>query len=332
MNQPRVLITGGGGFLGQAIVERCLQRGYHVRVLGRQPLPPVIATRVEFFQGSLSNQKLIQRAVQGCDYIFHVAAKAGIAGKWEEYVESNITGTHHLVTAARVFEIKAFVYTSTPSVVFNGHSLQGVNESQPYGKNWLCAYAETKAAAEKIVLRAASPHLRVCALRPHLIWGPGDRHLFPRILASARQGRLKIIGEGKNQVDVTHVDTAANAHLQALDALLAGNCNGQAYFISQGAPVKLWEFINRLLVGAEIKPITKKISLRKAYLLGLICEVVWTVFRLKSEPPMTRFVAVEMAKDHWFDTSAAQKDLGLKPAHDTWKALDALALTFRKSK
>jgi nucleoside-diphosphate-sugar epimerase len=332
MKKPCVLVTGGGGFLGQAIVERCLLRGYTVRVAGRRPLPKSIADKVDFRQGNLVNQKFVQNIVEGCDYIFHVAAKAGICGKWEDYVESNITATHHLITAARVFEVKAFVYTSTPSVVFTGESFNGANESLPYGKNWLCAYAETKATAEKIVLKAASPHLLVCALRPHLIWGPGDHHLFPRILASARKGKLKIIGDGKNKVDVTHVDTAANVHLQALDALLAGRANGKSYFISQGKPVKLWEFINRLLIGADIPPVTQKISLKSATFLGGFFETLWTIFRLKGEPPLTRFVAVEMAKDHWFDVSAAQKDLGLKPAHDTWSALDALAISYRKSK
>jgi len=332
MKKPVVLVTGGGGFLGQAIVERCLLRGYEVRVIGRQPLPKSIADKVDFRRGNLADQKFVQSTVQGCDYIFHVAAKAGIWGKWEDYVESNLTGTYHLINAARVFEVKAFIYTSTPSVVFTGGSFNGANEELPYGKNWLCAYAETKAAAEKMVLTAASPHLRVCALRPHLIWGPGDHHLFPRIIASARSGKLKMVGDGNNKVDVTHVDTAANVHLQALDALLAGKANGKAYFISEGTPVKLWEFVNRLLIGADIRPVTKKISLRRAYTLGAIFETIWTLFKLKGEPPMTRFVAVELAKDHWFDVSAAQKDLGLKPAHNTWTALDALALTYRKSK
>jgi hypothetical protein len=191
------------------------------------------------------------------------------------------------------------------------------------------AYAETKAIAEEVALKAASEQLKVCALRPHLIWGPGDNHLFPRVLARARAGKLRIVGDGENQVDVTHVDTAADAHLGALDALLAGRANGKAYFLSQGEPVKLWVFINRLLVGAGEKPITKRISQRAAYWLGALLEGAWTLFRLKGEPPMTRFVAVELAKDHWFDVSAARRDLGLKPAVETWAELDRLAATLR---
>lgn len=330
MSTPVVLITGGGGFLGRAIVERCLGRGYQVRVLGRSPLPAALAARVAFYQSDLADAPAIASAIKGCDYVFHVAAKAGVGGPRAEYVRANITGTESVVQACHTHEVKALVYTSTPSVVFNGEAFRGADESLPYGEHFLCAYAETKATAERRALAAASAQLKVCALRPHLIWGPGDTHLFPRILASARAGKLRIVGAGANRVDVTHVDTAAEAHLTALDALLAGGANGKAYFLSQGEPVNLWDFINRLLKGAGVPPVTKKISLRRAYALGTVLEIIWTLFRLKGEPPMTRFVAVELAKDHWFDVSAAQRDLGLKPAVETWTELDRLAATFKR--
>ena len=332
MESPRVLITGGGGFLGQAIVKLCLARGYRVRSLSRKPLSPNSPAGVEYFRGDIANREDVEKAVEGCDYVFHVAAQAGIWGRWEDYVKNNMIGTRHCLVAARDAGVKAFVYTSTPSVVFSGESFQGANESLPYGRNWLCAYAETKASAEKDVLQSNSVAMPTCALRPHLIWGPGDNHIFPRLLERARQGKLRIVGDGENKVDVTHVDSAALAHLKALDALVAGRGHGKAYFISQGQPVKLWEFINRLLQGAGIPPVTKKISLRRAYFLGMVLEGIWTLFRLKGEPPMTRFVAVELAKDHWFDIRAAQKDLGFQPQHDTWQALDALAQTFREKK
>ncbi len=332
MNPPVVLVTGGAGFLGQAIVARCQQRGYKIRVVGRSPRPTNLSSEIDYLQGDLAQSEIAQAAVKGCDYIFHVAAKAGIWGRWDDYVAANITATYHLIEAAKLSGVRAFVHTSTPSVVFSGESFNGANESLPYGHNWLCAYAETKAEAEKIALKASSVQMPVCALRPHLIWGPGDNHLFPRILARARAGKLSIVGDGENLVDVTHVDTAANAHLSALDALLSGRAHGKAYFISQGQPVKLWEFVNRLLVGAGLPAVTQKISLKKAYTIGSILEAVWTLLRLSGEPPMTRFVAVELAKDHAFDVSAAKRDLGLQPAHETWAALDALAATFRTKK
>ena len=328
-NPPLVLVTGGAGFLGQAVVRRCLARGYQVRVLGRTPMTGELAAKVAFIRGDIADRTTVDDAVKGCDYVFHVAAKAGVWGPWEEYVRINIAGTSNVVGACLAHGVRALVHTSTPSVVFNGESFRGSDESLPYGDNWLCAYAETKAIAEEVALKAASDKLKVCALRPHLIWGPGDNHLFPRVLARARAGKLRIVGDGENQVDVTHVDTAAYAHLGALDALLAGRANGKAYFLSQGEPVKLWVFINRLLVGAGEKPITKRISQRAAYWLGALLEGAWTLFRLKGEPPMTRFVAVELAKDHWFDVSAARRDLGLKPAVETWAELDRLAATLR---
>ena len=324
-----VLITGGGGFLGQAVVRRCLARGYHVRVLGRTPLTGELAGRIDFIRGDIAERTTVETAIKGCDFVFHVAAKAGVWGSWEEYLHVNIDGTKNVVEACKAHGIRALVHTSTPSVVFNGEAFRGADESLPYGGSWLCAYAETKAIAEEFALKAASDKLKVCALRPHLIWGPGDNHLLPRVLARARAGKLRIVGDGQNLVDVTHVDTAADAHLGALDALLAGRGNGKAYFISQGEPVKLWEFINRLLVGAGEQPITRRISQRSAYILGALLEGVWTLFRFKGEPPMTRFIAVELAKDHWFDISAARRDLGLKPAVETWTELDRLAATLR---
>ena len=328
MNPPLVLVTGGAGFLGRAIVARCQERGYNVRVVGRSSRPKNLSSHIEYLQGDLAQIEIAQAAAKDCDYIFHVAAKAGIWGRWDDYVAANITATHHLIEAAKNSSVRAFVHTSTPSVVFNGESFNGANESLPYGDNWLCAYAETKAEAEKIALKASTARMPVCALRPHLIWGPGDTHLFPRILARARAGKLRIIGDGENLVDVTHVDTAANAHLDALDALLAGRAHGKAYFISQGQPVKLWKFINRLLAGAGLPAVTQKMSLKKAYALGAVLETLWTILPLRGEPPMTRFVAVELAKSHTFDVSAAQRELGLKPAHETWAALDELAATF----
>ncbi|MFM7210141.1 MAG: NAD-dependent epimerase/dehydratase family protein [Verrucomicrobiota bacterium] len=330
MSAAVVLVTGGAGFLGRAVVRRCLDRGWRVRVLGRTPPEGELAGQVEFHRGDIGERSVVDTAVKGCDYVFHVAAKAGVWGPWEDYVRVNVDGTRNVIDACEAHGVKALVHTSTPSVVFNGEAFRGVDESLPYGGNWLCAYAETKAVAEQLALKAASEEFKVCALRPHLIWGPGDPHIFPRLLARARAGRLRIVGDGRNKVDVTHVDTAADAHLGALDALLAGRANGKAYFISQGEPVNLWDFINRLLVGAGEKPVTRRLGVRPAYWLGAALEGAWTLFRLGGEPPMTRFVAVELAKDHWYDVSAARRDLGLRPAVETWAELDRLAATLRK--
>jgi nucleoside-diphosphate-sugar epimerase len=329
MTKPRVLITGGYGFLGQAIVRRLLARDWSVRILARRPSTELTHPLLEFFPGDISDTNIVNQAVQGCDHVIHVAAKAGVWGPMAEYERINVQGTQNLLVASQRTGVQTFVHTSTPSVVFNGEAFRGDDESLPYGKNWLGAYAPTKARAEQLVLAASQPHFRVCALRPHLIWGPGDPHIFPRLLARARSGRLRIIGQGNNLVDVTHVDTAADAHVQALDALLGNRANGKAYFISQGQPVILWDFINALLRGVNLPPVTKKIPLPIAYSLASGLEASWKLLRLRGEPPMTRFVTVELAKDHWFNVTAAQRDLNLRPAQETWSALETLAASLR---
>lgn len=331
MTQPRVLITGGGGFLGRAIVQRCLARGWQVCATGRSAQPDLIDQGVTFISGDIADLTHARKMVAGCDAVFHVAAKAGIWGQRADFERSNIGGTRAVVTACQLEGVTDLVYTSTPSVVFNGQPFRGADESLPYGCNWLGDYARTKAQAEALALAAHTTNLRVTALRPHLIWGQGDPHLFPRLLARARAGKLRIVGDGTNRVDVTHVATAAAVHLSALDALRAGRAGGRAYFVSQGEPVNLWDFVNRLLIGAKIPPVTRRVPLSIAYAAGATLEAAWSTLRLKGEPPMTRFVATELAKDHWFNVSAAQRDLGLKPEVNTWEALDTLAASFRNA-
>ncbi|MFM9000686.1 MAG: NAD-dependent epimerase/dehydratase family protein, partial [Opitutia bacterium] len=155
-----------------------------------------LADKVTFVRGDVADPAAVDAAVRGCDHVFHVAAKAGVWGAWKDYVAANIDGTRHVVEACGAHGVRTLVHTSTPSVVFNGGPFRGADESLPYGRDWLCAYAETKAVAEELALRAASATLKVCALRPHLIWGPGDPHIFPRILVRARAGRLRIVGDG----------------------------------------------------------------------------------------------------------------------------------------
>jgi nucleoside-diphosphate-sugar epimerase len=270
---------------------------------------------VEIFQGDLTNAATVAKAAEGCDAVIHTAAKAGVWGSWEEYYQSNVVGTQNVLAALQQHKISRLVYTSTPSVVFDGESHAGADETKPYGRKFPCAYPHTKALAEQAVLAAHNgSSLRVIALRPHLIWGAGDPHLVPRILA--RSSRLRIIGEGKNRVDLTHVRHAAQAHLLALDALATSNhlAAGKAFFISDGAPVELWGWINTLLQGLHRPPVTRSISLGQACAAGAILEAIWRVLPLPGEPPMTRFVATELAKDHWYSIAAARRELGYAPS------------------
>jgi nucleoside-diphosphate-sugar epimerase len=309
----KILVTGGGGFVGGYIVERLLARGYAVRSIGRSPQPELVAKGVEVMCGDLTDATAVSAACEGVDAVFHVAARAGVWGSWESFYGPNVIGTRNVLSACRKWQVKRLVYTSTPSVVFNGDFIRGGDESLPYGKNWLCHYAETKALAEQEALAANSEKLQVVALRPHLIFGPGDPHLLPRVVESVKAGRLRIVGDGSAKVDVSYVGNVADAHLDAFDALERGKGAGQAYFISQGEPVDLWPWLNSILEGLGQPPLTQKIPLPLAYGIGALCEGVWKVLRRRTDPPITRFVSVELAKDHYFDISKAQHDLGYRP-------------------
>lgn len=311
----KVLVTGGGGFLGSYIVRRMIERGDQVRSFGRSPQPDNEKLGVEVIRGDIVDPEAVRSAVAGCEAVFHVAAKAGIWGDESDYFKANVLGTRNVLSACEKENVHALVYTSTPSVVFSGEAFQGADESllRTEGTE-LSHYVTTKARAEGEAL-AAHNHdgLRVCAIRPHLIWGVGDPHIVPRIINRARKGRLRIVGEGSNRVDITHVQNAAEAHLLALDALLAGKAGGKAYFVSDGEPVVLWQWINDLLARLGEPEVKRRISARSAYRIGAMLEGVWRTLKLKGEPPMTRFVATELSKDHWFDIGAAKRDLGYQP-------------------
>ena len=306
----KILVTGGGGFVGGYIIERLLARGYTVRSIGRSPQPQLEAQGVDVVCGDLTDASALSAACEGVSAVFHVAARAGVWGSWESYYQPNVVGTRNVVAACREQGVGRLIYTSTPSVVFNGQPICGGDESLPYGKNWLCHYAQTKAIAEEEALAANSETLKIVALRPHLIFGPGDPHLLPRVIASVQAGRLKIVGDGRSRVDVSYVGNVADAHLDAFDALAAGKGAGQAYFISQGESVELWPWVNSILEGLGHPPLTSKIPLSAAYAVGALCEGLWKVLGRRDEPPITRFVTVELAKDHYFDINAARRDLG----------------------
>ncbi|MGF1484795.1 MAG: NAD-dependent epimerase/dehydratase family protein [Opitutales bacterium] len=328
----QVLVTGGGGFLGGRIVEDLLARSVPVRVFQRSAAPQLSARGVDVREGSLDDASAVAAACAGITSVFHVAAKAGFWGERAAYVAANVTGTRNVVAACRSAGVRHLIYTSTPSVVFSGEAFEGADESLPYGQNFLCHYAETKAEAERCALSANAPgQLAVCALRPHLIYGPGDPHLLPRVLAKAKEGRLRQVGDGTNRVDITHVANAAAAHLKAWEALQAGRGEGQAYFISDGMPVSLWPWINDVLQRCGVPRIEKNVTLPKAYKLGAIMEWLWRTFPIPGEPPMTRFVATELAKSHWFSIEAARRDLDYAPVIEPQAALQETVAWLKQS-
>jgi len=328
----KVLVTGGGGFVGGYVIERLLERGHEVRSIGRSAQPDLEAKGVEVICGDLADASVVDDACAGMDAVFHVAAKAGVWGSWDSFYQPNVVGTRNVVAACKRHGVGRLVYTSTPSVVFNRQAISGEGEEMPYGRNWLCHYAHTKAIAEKELLSANSDTLRIVALRPHLVFGPGDPHLLPRVIESAVSGRLKIVGDGSCRVDVSYVGNVADAHLNALDALEAqpNLVSGKAYFISQGEPVELWPWVNHILESLGHKPLVKRISLPVAFAVGAILEFVWGVSRRAGDPPLTRFVAVELAKDHYFNIEAAQRELGYETHVDMDEALTLTIDDLRK--
>jgi 2-alkyl-3-oxoalkanoate reductase len=310
----KALVTGGGGFLGSAIVRKLRSRGDQVVSLSRGTYPELTALGVEQRRGDLSDLDAVVEAAQGCDIVFHVAAKAGIWGSYQEYHQANVTGTENVLAACRCHSIPRLVYTGSPSVVFDGSDVEGGTEALPYPRHFEAHYPHTKALAEQAVLAANSPTLATVSLRPHLIWGPGDNHLVPRIVEKARSGRLRRIGNRPCLVDTVYVENAADAHLDAADRLAFGAAPaGKAYFISNDEPLPLWDMVNRILDAAGLPPVTRSISPQLAYAAGSACEALWKALRLSGEPPMTRFVARELSTAHWFNITAAKTDLGYRP-------------------
>ena len=307
----KALVTGGGGFLGSSIVRMLLDKGITVRSLQRSDNPDLKKLGVEIIRGDISDRDTVINAAEGCDVIFHVAAKAGVWGDYDDYYQCNVTGTKNIIDACKTHNIQKLIYTSSPSIVFAGDDEENINESTPYADHFLTAYQKTKALAEQLVLQANNETLATVALRPHLIWGPGDPHLVPRIIERAKAGRLRLVGKQNNLVDSTYVDNAALAHIHASEALAPNAvCAGKAYFISNGEPLPMKELINKILAAADLSPVTKTIPTQLAYTIGMMLEFVYKIFNLKGEPIMTRFVARQLSCAHWYDLSAAKNYLG----------------------
>jgi nucleoside-diphosphate-sugar epimerase len=327
------LVTGAGGFLGLYIVEQLVARGDRVRALSRSRYPQLDDLGVESVCGDIQDARLVSEACKGVDVVFHVAGVAGIWGPWKHYHGINTVGTKNVIQAARDQGVTRLVYTSSPSVVFDGTEHCGVDESVPYPTRWLCHYPHSKALAEQAVLAAnGQDGLHTCSLRPHLIWGPRDRHLIPRLLNRARHGQLKQVGDGTNLIDMVYVENAAQAHLQAADAMSDGSAVcGNAYFITQGEPVNCWQWINEILALGGIPPLEKVVSRRIAWLAGAILEGAYAALRIQSEPRMTRFLAAQLSRSHYFTIERARRDFGYEPAISTAEGMRRLGDELRET-
>ena len=315
-NNEKILVTGGGGFLGSAIIKLLVKNKTRVISFARNHYPELDKLGIKQIQGSIIDPIAISDACKNVKSVFHVAARPGVWGKYKDYYQTNVIGTKNVINACKQNNVGSLIYTSSPSVIFTGFDMEGVDESAPYPEKYHAHYPKTKAMAEQLVVKAAQKGLPAIILRPHLIWGPGDNHLAPRIIARAK--KLIRVGNGTNLVDTIYIENAAQAHLLAAKALKARpKLSGRIYFISQDEPIFLWQMIDNILAAGGKAPIKRSISKRTAYLIGAILETVYKIadiiFRLKQEPPLTRFVAQELATAHWFNMGAAKKDLGYKP-------------------
>jgi nucleoside-diphosphate-sugar epimerase len=326
----RALVTGGGGFLGTAIARALVARGAQVTTFSRGDHPHLATIGTAHIRGDIGEPSAVAAAAAGHDVVFHAAALAGFWGTYEEYHRANVVGTANTIAACRRHGIGRLVFTSSPSVVFDGGDQAGVDERVPYPPNYLAFYPQTKAAAERLVLSANGPELATVALRPHLIWGPGDPHLIARFVARAKAGRLMQVGMRDQLVDTIYIDNAAEAHVQAGAALAPGSpVAGKAYFLSQGEPRPCWEMINAFLLAANAPTVTRRIPAPAAYVAGAVLETVYRVLQRTQEPPMTRFLARQLSTSHWFDISAARRDFGFSPAVSIDQGLSRLAATYQ---
>ncbi|WP_166211319.1 2-alkyl-3-oxoalkanoate reductase [Cognatiluteimonas telluris] len=329
----KLLVTGGGGFLGQALCRGLVERGHEVRSFNRGHYPALDVIGVRQLQGDLADRAAVLAAAHGCEAIFHNAAKAGAWGSYDSYHRANVVGTDNVIAACRAHGIARLVYTSSPSVTHRAtHPVaNGTAENVPYGEHVKAPYAATKTIAERAVLAANGGDLATIALRPRLIWGPGDQQLLPRLVERARAGRLRIVGSGDNLIDTTYIDNAAQAHFDAFEHLRFGAaCAGRAYFISNGEPRRARDIINALLHAAGAPAVTGHVPFRLAYAIGAGCEAAWTLLPLRGEPPLTRFLAEQLATTHWYDMTPAMRDFGYTPRVTIDEGLARLAASWTR--
>jgi 2-alkyl-3-oxoalkanoate reductase len=327
----KALVTGGGGFLGRYIVEQLIRQGHSVRILARGDYRELKNQGVECIRGDIRDSSVVLEAVDGMDCVFHVAALAGLWGARDLFFSINVNGTRNIISACQKRKVARLVYTSSPSVIFDMQDQEGVDETHPYPKKFYAHYAETKSIAERMVLAANSDSLATCALRPHLIWGPRDPHVVAAIIERAKSGQLIQIGNGANRVDITYVENAAHAHLQAAEVLSPDSpVAGRVYFISDDYPVSLWQWIGELLTAMSLPPVRRRIPYAVAYALAGILEFTHSLFPSLGEPRLTRFLAGEFAKSHFYDIRRAKADFGYRVIIDRQEGIKRTVEWFSK--
>jgi 2-alkyl-3-oxoalkanoate reductase len=303
----RVLVTGASGMLGRTTAEALVARGDEVTVLQRRPAEIGCAEVL----GDIADPSAVRRAAKGQDAVVHLAAKVDVTGPWREYADANITGTRNVLAACRMHDVGRLVHVSSPSVAHAGRALMGVAAEPADPANARGHYSRSKAVAEVEALKADSAALAVLVVRPHLVWGPGDTQLVGRIVARARAGRLPLIGSGAALIDTTYVDNAGAALVAAVDA--CGPAHGEPLVVSNGEPRPVAEILGRLCRAAGVAGPTRRVPFPAAWLAGAAVEAAWAVSGARTTPPLTRFLAEQLATAHWFDQRRTREVLRWKP-------------------
>jgi len=319
-------VTGGSSLIGAGVAAALARRGDEVVVQQRSRSDRLDSFEIRQELGDIRDRDMVIAAAEGCDAIVHLAAKVGVVGDWEEYRSINVDGTNHVVAAARHHRIARLVHVSSPSVAHGGEPIIGGGADAPKLGRTRAWYPESKALAELAALDAAGDDLGVVAVRPHLVWGPGDTQLVGRIVERAASGRLALVGGGRALVDTTYIDNAVSALVASVDAVQPGaTCSGRAYVVSNGEPRMIRELVEGICRAADVPFAPRTVSLRVGRSLGAVVERAWPVLRRSDEPPLTQFLAEQLGTAHWFDPRPAQQDLGWVPSVSIDDGLERLA-------
>ncbi|HEX5856506.1 MAG TPA: NAD-dependent epimerase/dehydratase family protein [Microbacterium sp.] len=319
-----VLVTGASGFLGRAVAGELVAAGHDVRTLQRRPSGVDGATDV---MGSITNPTDVARAMDGAEGVVHLAAKVSLAGPPQEFHAVNVEGTRWLLDAADRAGASRFVQVSSPSVAYAGSALAGVGAEQASPARARGHYARTKAQAELLALARDSSTMRVVAVRPHLVWGPGDTQLVGRIVDRARRGRLPLLNGGTALIDTTYVDNAATGIAAALHR--ADEAHGGAYVLTNGEPRPVGELLAGICLASGVRPPRWSIPAGLGLAAGSAIERVWAIRPGTDEPPMTRFLAEQLSTAHWFDQRETRRALAWSPSVSIDEGLERLASAAR---
>jgi 2-alkyl-3-oxoalkanoate reductase len=330
----RVLVTGASGLLGGTVAAQLRDAGHEVRTFQRRPSG---VEGVADVAGSVTERSDVERAVSGTDAVVHLAAKVSLAGDPADFRRVNVEGTRTLLDTAARAGASRFVQVSSPSVAHLGTSIVGADAEPADPQRARGDYARTKAEAELLALAADGPDLRVVAVRPHIVWGPGDTQLVARIADRARSGRLPLLGHGAALIDTTYVDNAAAAIVAALHRLGDddGVVRGQAYVVTNGEPRTVAEMITGICAAVGAPPPRWSVPGLVAREAGGLVEALWRLAPDLAaalgdgdgdgEPPMTRFLAEQLSTAHWFDQRRTRRDLRWVPEVSVEEGLRRLA-------